>query len=87
MMTPRLNLIAEQAGFTLNDTGQFLAMLDAEEVYSPYVDHNDVSGLLEKFAEIIIHECIHAVEKHNAQAYQVSDPKNISQIIQDHFKE
>ena len=86
-MTPRLNLIAEQAGFTLNDTGQFLAMLDAEEVYSPYVDHNDVSGLLEKFAEIIIHECIHAVEKHNAQAYQVSDPKNISQIIQDHFKE
>jgi hypothetical protein len=86
-MTPRLNLIAEQAGFTLNDTGQFLAMLDAEEVYSPYVEDCDVSGLLEKFAEMIIHECIHAVEKHNAQAYQVSDPKNISQIIQDHFKE
>ena len=87
MMTPRLNLIAEQAGFTLNDEGQFLAMPPAEKMYSPYVDHNDVSGLLEKFAEMIIHECIHAVEKHNAQAYQVSDPKNISQIIQDHFKE
>jgi len=70
-MIPRLNLIAEKA--------------------TTYIQPTATSGEgwifdKEKFSEMIIHECIHAVEKHNAQAYQVSDPKNISQIIQDHFK-
>jgi hypothetical protein len=70
-MTPRLNQLAEEAW-------------DATAV-SP--DFGHPVSFVEKFAQMIIHECIHAVEKHNAQAYQVSDPKNISQIIQDHFKE
>jgi hypothetical protein len=70
-MIPRLNLIAEKA--------------------TTYIQPTATSGEgwifdKEKFSEMIIYECIHAVEKHNAQAYQVSDPKNISQIIQDHFK-
>jgi hypothetical protein len=68
MMTPRLNQLAEEAGFFPTELTQ-------------------VGPSVEKFAQIIMHECIHAVENHNAQAYQVSDPKNISQIIQDHFKE
>jgi hypothetical protein len=46
-----------------------------------------VGPSVEKLAQIIMHECIHAVEKHNSAAYQISDPKSISQIIQDHFKE
>jgi len=59
----------------------------AEEAGFFPTELTQVGPSIEKFAQIIIHECIHAVEKHNAQAYQVSDPKNISQIIQDHFKE
>lgn len=46
-----------------------------------------VGPSVEKFTQIIMNECIHAVEKHNSDAYQASDPKPISQIIQDHFKE
>jgi len=66
-MTPRLNQLAEEAGFFPTELTQ-------------------VGLSVEKFAQIIMHECIHAVEKHNSAAYQASDPKSISQIIQDHFK-
>jgi hypothetical protein len=63
-----------------------LKHLAAEAGFFP-TELAQVGPSVEKFAQIIMNECIHAVEKHNSDAYQVSDPKPISQIIQDHFKE
>jgi hypothetical protein len=38
-----------------------------------------------KFAELIVHECAHAVAQHNALSYQQSVPFNVSQVLNNHF--
>ena len=40
---------------------------------------------LEKFANLIVHECAHAVAQHNALSYQQSVPFNVSQVLKNHF--
>jgi hypothetical protein len=40
---------------------------------------------LEKFANLIVHECAHAVAQHNALSYQQSVPFNVSQVLNNHF--
>ena len=39
----------------------------------------------EKFAELIVHECAHAIAQHNAKSYQVSQPFSIEQVLTKHF--
>jgi hypothetical protein len=39
----------------------------------------------EKFAELIVKECAHAVAQHNALSYQQSAPFNVSQVLNNHF--
>jgi hypothetical protein len=40
---------------------------------------------LEKFAELIVKECAHAIAQHNAKSYQVSQPFSIEQVLTKHF--
>ena len=41
--------------------------------------------IYEKFAELIVKECAHAIAQHNAKSYQVSQPFSIEQILTEHF--
>ena len=40
---------------------------------------------LAEFANLIVHECAHAVAQHNALSYQQSVPFNVSQVLNNHF--
>ena len=41
--------------------------------------------IYEKFAELIVKECAHAIAQHNAKSYQVSQPFSIEQVLNKHF--
>jgi hypothetical protein len=41
--------------------------------------------IYEKFAELIVKECAHAIAQHNAKSYQVSQPFSIEQVLTKHF--
>jgi hypothetical protein len=48
-------------------------------------DQNNLSKAQQKFAELIVKECAHAVAQHNTLSYQQSVPFNVSQVLNNHF--
>ena len=45
----------------------------------------DQQVAFQRAAELIVHECAHAVAQHNILSYQQSVPFNVSQVLKNHF--
>ena len=79
-MNERIRELAEQAEFYSFAVG---------ELQSPFRDEEDISDLLEKFAELIVRECILTIQMgitrdgHNTEKY-LRSMKHIKQI-KEHF--
>ena len=85
-MNERINELAEQAGFYVSANGA--------EILIPDPHTEDITGVMEKFAELIVQECIGCCDEVDRinQAYieeycvdPENGPKECIQVIKAHF--